>query len=64
MTQTPRIVYRARDDATPEAQASALSNIYRLILGGAESRGRLPDKNAPDDAKGPKHDRANYSIHR
>jgi hypothetical protein len=32
MTQTPRIVYRARDDATPEAEMSALVAIYKICL--------------------------------
>ena len=41
MTQTPRIVYRARDDATPEAEISTLANIYRLVLDSA-------NKNAAD----------------
>jgi hypothetical protein len=51
MTQTPRIVYRTRDDATPEAQASALAGIYRLVLDSAKKRGRLLDKSGPDDEK-------------
>jgi hypothetical protein len=32
MTQAPRIVYRARDDATPEAEVSALATVYRIVL--------------------------------
>jgi hypothetical protein len=57
MTQTPRIVYRARDDATPEAEVSALVACYRIVLS-ANGRGRLLDKSGPDDAKGSQHDRA------
>ena len=51
MTQTPRIVYRTRDDATPEAEVAAVAAVYRFIIEGARKRGRLPDKSGPDDAK-------------
>jgi hypothetical protein len=32
MTQTPRIVYRANEDATCEVEISALVNVYRFVL--------------------------------
>ena len=32
MTQTPRIVYRANEDATREVEISALVNVYRFVL--------------------------------
>jgi hypothetical protein len=57
------IIYLPRHDATPEAEASALANVYRLILSGAKKRGRLPDKSGPDDAmKGSRNDRARIII--
>ena len=59
MTQIPRIVYRARDDAKPEAQASALAGIYRLALNSAQKRGRLLDKSGPEDVK----DRSENDFH-
>ena len=50
MTRTPRIVYRPRLDASPEAEVSALAACYRIVLS-AKGRGRLPDKRGPDDEK-------------
>jgi hypothetical protein len=35
MTQTPRIVYRARDDATAQAEIAVLASIYKLVLDSA-----------------------------
>ena len=32
MTETPRIAYRARDDATPESELSALATVYKFVL--------------------------------
>jgi hypothetical protein len=49
--QTPRIVYRARDDATPEREACALAAAYRLVLS-AKEKGHIADTNDPDDVKG------------
>lgn len=45
---SPRVTYAARHDATAETEISAFANVYRLIL--AKKRGRLSDKNGPDDA--------------
>ena len=49
-----RIVYRARDDATPADEASALAQVYSYILQKHQDmqKGRLPDKSGPDSAKG------------
>jgi hypothetical protein len=44
-------VYRARNEATPEAEVSALAAVYRIVLS-ADQRGRIPDKNDPKDVKG------------
>jgi hypothetical protein len=44
----PPVVYVPRPDATPEAELTALVNIYRTVL---KKRGRLLDKSGPDDAK-------------
>jgi hypothetical protein len=41
------------------SQPSACTEAIELLL---KKRGRLPDKSGPDDAKGPKHDRAEASI--
>jgi hypothetical protein len=58
MTQTPRIVYRARHDATLEAEHFRLAAVYRIVLR-AEKRGRLPDKSGDDDGTQVKEDSAN-----
>jgi hypothetical protein len=63
MTQKPWIIYRARNDATPEMEASALANIYRLIVDSQGKRGRLLDTGGPDAMKGSKNDRAISGIH-
>jgi hypothetical protein len=52
VTSEPSISYAPRSDTTPEAEASALANVYRLILDSAKKRGRLPDKSGPEDVKG------------
>jgi hypothetical protein len=38
MTQTPRVVYRARDDATPEAETSALAAIYSFVIRSSQAK--------------------------
>jgi len=50
MTQTPRVIYRARGDATTGAQASALANVYRFLIHSSSKRGRLLDKSGSHDA--------------
>jgi hypothetical protein len=42
MTDAPRIVYRTRPDATPEAELNALSAIYRFILARSENKAAEP----------------------
>jgi hypothetical protein len=44
------ITYAPRSDATPEAEVSALADVYRIALG-AKQRDRLLDKGGPEDAK-------------
>jgi len=51
MTQTPRIVYRTRDDATPEAEISTLANIYRLVLDSAYKNAANVTSTNGDDAE-------------
>jgi len=55
MTQTPRIVYRARDDATPETELSALATVYRFILSKSNASQKAvkpaPKLDGHDDAK-------------
>jgi hypothetical protein len=46
-----RIIYAPRSDTTPEAERSALANIYRLILDSAMKRGRNPDESGLGDAE-------------
>jgi hypothetical protein len=48
--QTPRITYRARDDATSEVEISSLAAVYRIVLN-AKRRARIQDENGADDAK-------------
>ena len=50
MIQTPRITYRARNDATSEVEISSLAAVYRIVLN-AKQRGRIHDENGADDAK-------------
>jgi hypothetical protein len=60
---SPRIAYSPRPDATPEAELSALTNVYRYILDCHAKKKAAPRQSRPDDAKGSKHDRAteNYT---
>jgi len=46
-----RISYTTRLDTTQEAEATALANVYRLILDSAMKRGRNPDKSGLGDAE-------------
>ena len=62
MTQTPRIVYRARDDATPEAELSTLANVYEYVLDSANKNAAGVTSTNGDDAKGSQHDRASRII--
>ncbi len=58
----PTVSYTPRPDATPEAETNALAGVYRLIIDSAKKEGSRPG--APDDAKGPKHDRASEKYTR
>ncbi len=58
----PTITYSRRQDASQEAEISALAGVYRLIIDSAKKEGSRPG--APDDAKGPKHDRATQKYTR
>lgn len=52
---TPNASYAPRTDATPEAESSALAQIYRLVIDAAHKKeGSRPG--APNAAKGSKHD--------
>ena len=62
MSNTP-ISYSQRADASHESEASALCNVYRLVVDSAKQRGHIPDKSGPADAKGPKYDRARAIVH-
>jgi hypothetical protein len=41
--QTPRIVYRARHDATPEAELAGLVAIYKFVLFDSQASKGGPD---------------------
>jgi hypothetical protein len=43
--------YSPRPEATPEAELTALANVYAFVLDSAKNRGRLPDKSGPDDVR-------------
>ena len=66
MIQTPRIAYRARDDATREGEVAALANVYRLVLSKKKQAvGRLPSPSGPDPREESTSDsRAGISIPR
>jgi hypothetical protein len=51
MTQAPRIVYLARDDATPQTELSALATVYRLVLNSANKNAAGVTSTNGDDAK-------------
>jgi hypothetical protein len=40
MIQTPQIAYRTRDDATPEAETSALAAIYSFVIRSSQAKKR------------------------
>jgi hypothetical protein len=46
-----RIVYRARDDATTEAEMSVLVAIYKLCLERSHAKKEATRPGSPDDAK-------------
>ena len=43
MSEAPRVVYRARDFAMPEAELSALAVIYRFVLFDSQASKGGPD---------------------
>jgi hypothetical protein len=58
---SPRITYTPRPDATPEAELSALANVYKLVLDNhARKKGSRPA--APDDPERSSDARAESSI--
>jgi hypothetical protein len=68
MSEAPRVVYRARDFAMPEAELSALAVIYRFVLFDSQANKGGPDvltedstqeRTASQDTKGPE----NADIH-
>jgi hypothetical protein len=57
-----RIAYSQRPDATPEAEAGALANVYKFVLD-SHARKEATRPGSPDDAtKGSKCDRARTII--
>ncbi len=62
MTEAPRIVYRARVDATPQGELNALTAIYELAIRRYKEANEGGPTTAPDDRRGPNHDPAKVSI--
>jgi hypothetical protein len=51
----PSIIYKAREDATAEAELDALAIVYRFILDRAGTRDRTPNSGPVDAAKETNH---------
>ena len=58
MIQTPRIAYRARDDATRESEVSVLASIYKLAIS-SHARKEATRPGSPEDGTEVKEDSAN-----
>ena len=56
-----RMTYFQRPEATPEAEVSALANVYRFVLD-RYTKKEATRPGSPEDAKGSKHDRARDII--
>jgi hypothetical protein len=57
----PSIIYVPRPDATPEAEISALGNVYRFILSCREKNEAAPRQSRPDDARKDDQDAGTYT---
>lgn len=55
MSTTPRITYATRPDATPEAELSAVANVFRFVLDCHAKKEAAPESR-PDAAKEIKND--------
>jgi hypothetical protein len=53
----PRITYTPRLDATPEAEQDALAEVFRFLLFESDASKRAARPTAPNETKGPNHDR-------
>lgn len=62
MDSSARITYRPNPEATPEGEARALAQAYRLVLQLGEQKRKGASPGALDDAKESHHDRAKNSI--
>jgi hypothetical protein len=65
MIETPRIAYRARNDATPDAEISALAAIYKLCISKhvvSKNAGGASHTAGDDAMKGSSDDRARNII--
>ena len=47
----PGIAYAARPDAIPQAEISALANIYKFVLDCRAKKEAAPRQSRPDDAR-------------
>jgi hypothetical protein len=59
---TSHISYTPHFDTTPEAELSALTNVYRFILDCHAKKEAAPDSRPDDAMKGSKDDRARTII--
>jgi len=55
VSTTPRITYATRPDATPEAELSAVANVFRFVLDCHAKKEAAPESR-PDAAKEIKND--------
>ena len=58
----PRITYTPRPDATPEGERVALAEVYRYLLFESDASKRAARPTAPNETKGPEHDRPAQRI--
>ncbi len=58
----PHIAYTPRPDASPEAEAAALANVYRFVLDSANKNAAGVTSTNGGDAKGSRNDRARARI--
>jgi hypothetical protein len=51
MSDAPRIIYRPREDATPEDEVGALAAVFKLCLESRVRQGAAPTNRPKDAAK-------------
>jgi hypothetical protein len=61
MGASAEIRYTSRPDATPEAEISALANVYRFVLDRRAKKEAAPRQSRPDDARKDDQDAGTYT---